>query len=76
MTINKKYEMYLKPTLLYHAYNMLACYTLLACLGKVKKQIAEQLTEISRLLPKKISLQLEKRHVHVLNNKNENSTTI
>ena len=75
MTINKKYEMYLKPTLLYNAYNMLACYTLLACLGKKEKQIVEQLTEISRHASKENFFTVGKRHVHVLNNKNENSTT-
>ena len=75
MIINKKHEIYLKPTLLYNAYNTLACYTLLACLGKKETQIAEQLTKISRHVSKENFFTVGKRNIHVLNNKNENSTT-
>lgn len=75
MIINKKHEIYLKPTLLYNAYNTLACYTLLACLGKRETQIAEQLTKISRHASKENFFTVGKRNIHVLNNKNENSTT-
>lgn len=75
MIINKKYEIYLKPALLYQAYNLLACFTLLACLGKNEKKIALALSEISQRTSHNHFFTLQKRQVHVLNNKNENSTT-
>lgn len=75
MTINKKYHILLKPAYLYQAYNSLACFSVLSLLGLNPVGIANEMSEQSKENDNKNHYLLGKRNVHVLNNKNENSTT-
>ena len=75
MTINQKYDLIVKPGLLYQTYNLLAAFSILSMLLHQEKKITEQMNEITQQTKVENIFALGKRTVHILNNKNENSTT-
>ena len=61
--------------ILYAAYNTLAAFSTAMILGLDAKQVCEQISECNRNKKLYDEYQYQGRMVHVLNNKNENSTT-
>lgn len=75
MIINQEYEIHLPYNVLYCVYNTLAAFTTAAICGLHPKKTADTISKIGRNQKNFDEFQYQNRLVHVLNNKNENSST-
>lgn len=75
MTINDKYKIDIKFSVIYYAYNILAAFTTCSLLKMNKENISNYISEMENNKKLNDTYMYKKRRVYVMNNKNENSTT-